>query len=473
MNRSSRPQNPQHVRRRRSGIALPEGWGTYALLGAFVLVVVGVAYLVFTGVRNLVSGAPLGASGAEISAADGDAPAQSVAAGAEVDEDDPMWSEGRVTVLLMGIDERESETGPWRTDTMILLTMEPATRTAGMISIPRDLWVEIPDYGAYDRINTAFFRGDRDLYPGGGGAALAMKTVQQNFGISVNHYVTVNFQAFTQLVDQIGCIPVSVPETIDDPTYPAYTGYGYDPFYIEEGEHCLDGETLLKYARTRATFGSDFDRARRQQQVIYAIRDEVLRTGQMPALIAKAPELYNTLADNVQTTFDEGQLIQLARLAGEIPQENICSAVISGDYIDRFETLADGSQVVIADRSSVRQLILDIFSGTGQCSPETQDVAEAARAENATIRVLNGTRQEGLATETGDRLSAAGLDVIEVGNADRFDYSETMITDYSGSEATARYLASVLNVPESAIVVGESASPLYDIEVVLGADLLR
>ena len=473
MNRFNRPQGPQHVRRRRSGIALPEGWPTYALLGAFVLVVVGVAYLVFIGVRNLVSGAPLGASGADISAGPGNAAEQAAIEGGELDEDDPMWSEGRVTVLLMGIDERESEDGPWRTDTMILLTMEPATRTAGMISIPRDLWVEIPDYGSYDRINTAFFRGDRDHYPGGGGPALAMKTVQQNFGISVNHYVTVNFQAFTELVNQIGCIPISVPETIDDPTYPAITGNGYDPFYIEEGEHCLEGDQLLKYARTRATFGSDFDRARRQQQVIYAIRDEVLRTGQMPSLISKAPELYNTLADNIQTNFDERQLIQLARLAADIPQENICSAVISGDYIDRFETLPDGSQVVIADRASVRQLILDIFAGTGQCSPETQDEAEAARAENATITVLNGTRQEGLASETGDRLSAAGLNVVEVGNADRFDYSETVITDHSGNEATARYLAAVLGVPESVIVTTETPSAMYDVEVVLGADLLR
>ncbi len=463
-----RPGKESHVRRRGPRIVLPP-WVTYAFLALFVVAVVGAAYLMFNGVKGLVAHAPLGSADAANltpDAAAQQATQQAAASGDTV----PDWTGGRVTILLMGIDERQSEYGPWRTDTMILLTLDPATKTAGMLSIPRDLWVEIPDYGVYDRINTAHFRGDVDHYPGGGGPALAVKTVQQNFGVSIDYYVEVNFQAFVQIIDQIGCIPITVTDTIDDPTYPAPTGSGYDPFHIDPGNYCMGGETLLKYARTRATFGGDFDRAKRQQQVLYAIRDQIMNTGELPTLLARVPQIYNALQDNVRTDMTEGEIISLARVAAQIPREDICSAVIAGQYIEGFQTLPDGSQVVIPNRTAIRQLVLDIFSGGGQCNPQAQDLQSAAVAEKASITVLNGTRQEGIATSTGDRLTAQGLNVISVGNADRFDYANTIIYNYTGKTSTARYIAALLGVPETAITAAQSPSGLYDIEVVLGAD---
>ena len=116
----------------------------------------------------------------------------------------PVWSGiERVNILLLGVDEREVEEGPWRTDTLILLTIDPATRTAGMLSIPRDLWVPIPGYDLEGKINTAHFVGDAQGYPGGG-PALAMATLQYNFGIPVQHYVRLNFSGFERLIDLIG-----------------------------------------------------------------------------------------------------------------------------------------------------------------------------------------------------------------------------------------------------------------------------
>lgn len=437
-------------------------------MALFVVVVIGLAFLTFNGVKNLIAKAPLGAGEqfqeSPLSAQEATAQAQ---AG---DEDAGAAVEGRVTLLLMGIDERESEQGPWRTDTMIVLTLNTASQTASMLSIPRDLWVEIPNYGVYDRINTAHFRGDADRYPGGGGPALAVETVQQNLGLSVDYYAVVNFQAFVSIIDRLGCIPITVPETIDDPTYPAPSGSGYDPFYIEAGEYCMGGETLLKYARTRATFGGDFDRARRQQEVLKAIREHVLSTNQIPNLIAQAPEIYATLQDSVRTNLTEGEIIALMRTGASIPEDNICSAVISGEYVERLETLPDGSQVVIPNRAAVRQLVLDMLTGTGRCDPAAQDYRADALAENATISVLNGTRAEGRASETGELLSSLGLNVISVGNADRFDYAATVIYNYSGKDATASYLAAVLGVPRSAIIAADSPSGLYDIEVILGED---
>jgi len=440
-------------------------------MAVFVLAVVGLGYLTFNGVKNLVSSAPIGSGAGPLP--DGSGGGASATQTAAPGGSSATWTGGRVTILLLGIDQRMTEEGPWRTDTMILLTVDPDNKRGGMLSIPRDLWVEIPSYGVYDRINTAHFRGDADNFPGGGGPALAMRTVQQSFGVQVEHYVRVNFYAFVQAIDQLGCIPITVSETIDDPNYPAMEGPGFDPFYIEAGDHCMDGETLLKYARTRATFGSDFDRAKRQQQVIYAVRNHVLSTNKLPTLLTQAPQIYSTVQAGVSTNFSLEQLVELAQLAAEIPTENICSAVVDGNYIEGLQTLADGSQVLIPARDNVRQLAMDIYNGTGQCAPgaeTTEDLHEQAAAERASVSVLNGTQQEGLATETGNMLAAMGINVISVGNAERFDYTQTVIYDYTGKNYTARYLAQLLGVPETAIVTTSDPSGLFDIQVILGND---
>jgi LCP family protein required for cell wall assembly len=441
-----------------------------------VILVLGLGYVTFNQVKGFVANAPFGSgqpsSPQEVDNQPGgialDGAPQNVAA----------WSGGRVTILLLGIDERQLEHGPWRTDTMMLLTIDPATNSAAMLSLPRDLWVEIPDYGGqYDRINTANFRGDADQYPGGGGPALAMKTVQYNFGVPVDYFASVNFYAFVQIIDRLGCIPITVPETIDDPDYPAAEGSGYDPFYVEQGDYCMGGETLLKYTRTRATFGSDFDRAARQQQVLLAIRDHILDTGDLPNLIAQSPDIYSDVQAGVNTSLSFEQIIQIGRLASTIPRENICTAVISGEYIEELVTLDDGSQVIIWNREKVRQLVADMFGRTGECDTSQQgtgeDLAAAAKAEGALVSIVNGTQQEGLATETATLLGTSGINVASVGNADRFDYETTVIYDYRGKPQTARYLAQILGLPESAIVTAEPTTSLYDIQIVLGADYLN
>ncbi|MEM7798053.1 MAG: LCP family protein [Chloroflexota bacterium] len=199
-------------------------------------------------------------------------------------EQDQWEGTERVTILLMGIDRRCGESGPVRTDSLMLLTVDPVGKTAGILSLPRDLWVEIPGFGV-ERINQAHFYGEGFEYPGGG-PALAVDTVETTLGININYYAAVNFEAFTQMVDTLDGITIDVPQTIDDPDYPDEC-YGFDPFYLEAGTHTLNGENALKYARTRTTQGGDIDRAGRQQQVILAARDQAI--SQIPELITRAP----------------------------------------------------------------------------------------------------------------------------------------------------------------------------------------
>jgi len=379
----------------------------------------------------------------------------------------PPW-EGteRVNILVLGIDERESEEGPWRTDTMFVLTVDPLTKSAGILSIPRDLWVPIPGFGQ-GRINTANYLGDAYDYPGGG-PALAMRTVQYNLGVHIHHYVRINFRGFIELVDQIGGIDIYVEEEINDPIYPD-AHYGYDPLYIPAGWVHMDGELALKYARTRHSAGGDFDRAKRQQQVLMAILDKITRLDLLPQLAPQAPQMWQTLSDSVLTDLTLDQIVRLANLATQIPRESIRTAVIDEHYTTFCET-PDGQQVLIPVRDRIRELRDHIFVTEPEADAE-EDPAARLAAEAATVKVDNGTTTPGLAHSTAEYLQEQGIQNVTFDNADRFDYDESLIYLYNADKAfTAETVARLLNLPPTAVVHVPDTQAEVDILVVLGAD---
>lgn len=379
----------------------------------------------------------------------------------------PEWTGAeRITVLILGIDERAQWDEPaWRTDTMIVATLDPVTLRAGVLSVPRDLWVEIPGY-THNRINTAHYIGDYDNYPGGG-PALAVETVEHNLGFEIDYYVRVNFQAFINLVDEIGGIDITVEETIDDPLYPD-ANYGYDPLYIEAGERHFDGELALKYARTRHTGNGDFDRARRQQQVISAILEKATQPAVLTRLVSKAPELYLMVEDSVSTNLKLDQMVALAGLARKIDSEKMRFAVIDENCTESWTT-PDGSMVLVPIRERMREKRDYIFGLEPVEAPE--EAPEAGEgAEAPTLSVLNGTLTPGLAQSTADFLTAHGFDVANFANADRQDYGSSLIILNRDFPASADRLIAQLGLPRSAIVNGENPTADYDIVVILGQD---
>ncbi|MBM4464755.1 MAG: LytR family transcriptional regulator [Chloroflexi bacterium] len=377
----------------------------------------------------------------------------------------PDWQKKeRVNVLLLGIDQREGEYGPWRTDTMIVLTIDPENNTAGMLSIPRDLWVPIPGY-SQNRINTAHYTGELKKYPGGG-PALAIKTVQHNLGIPIHYYVRINFSGFVKAIDTIGGVDIYVEKEIYDPLYPD-NAYGYDPLYIPAGLHHMDGELALKYARTRHS-GSDFDRLRCQQQVIMAVRDKVLRLDLLPQLLPKLPELLKTVGDAVQTDLQPDELLNLAQVAGQIDDEHIKTAVIDNSMTVPTTT-PNGAQVLIPIPDEVRAVVDEIFTTPAQAKEEIKDRDKLA-AEGAKIIVHNGTTVGNLAAQTSAFLKEQGLQIVEFGNAERFDYPTTIIVDYTGKEYTVQYLARLLNISESNIQPFTGSHSEIDIRLIIGAD---
>jgi LCP family protein required for cell wall assembly len=379
----------------------------------------------------------------------------------------PRW-EGteRVNILVMGIDQREHEQGPWRTDTMLVLTIDPVTKSGGMLSIPRDLWVPIPGYEE-GRINTAHYLGEAYDYPGGG-PALAVQTTQYNLGVPIHYHARFNFTAFEQVVDLIGGIDVYVEEEINDPTYPD-EAYGYDHLYIPAGMQHLNGEMALKYARTRHSIGGDFDRAKRQQRVLMAMFEQITRLDLLPQLASRAPELWQTLQGAVETDLTLEQIIALAQLASEVNQEDIRYAVIDEHYT-QFWTTPDGQEVLIPLRDRIREMRDYIFTTEAPVPEYAENPATRLEEEAAAIMVMNGTTTEGLAGLTASYLQGQGLQILEPVNADRSDYSESLVIVYTGKTYTAEYLVNLLGLPPTAVVHGPDPNAEYDIALILGAD---
>lgn len=263
----------------------------------------------------------------------------------------------RFSVLIVGLDRRPGETGlAYRTDTMMLVSIDPATKSLGLLSIPRDLYVAIPGYSEPQRVNTPMVLGE--LQRPGYGPDLMKQTVQYNLGIRVHDYVAIDFNTFINIIDAIGGIDLDVPYAISDTSYPDMN-YGYDPFYIKAGLQHLDGKTALKYARTRHG-DSDFNRAERQQAVLYAVRDRVLSLNMMPQLIAQSPTIWNAVSSGISTGLSFDQIIQLVWYLKDIDKANIHTGVIDNTYTMPFMT-AGGAAVLVPDRARLGDLMVQVF----------------------------------------------------------------------------------------------------------------
>lgn len=379
----------------------------------------------------------------------------------------PWSGTERVNILLLGIDLRCGEEGPTHTDSMMVVTIDPVGKSIAALSLPRDMWVEIPGFGV-NRINQAYFQGEAYDYPGGG-AALAVETVEATLGIPVQYYAAINFDGFVEIIDIIGGITVEVSEEIDDPTYPD-SCYGYDPFHINPGAHELDGMQALKYARTRATANGDIDRAARQQQVLTAARDKVLRVNMAPRLLAQAPQLWRSLQENTKTNMTLEEAVQLGLLVQDIPSENVETTVIDYTYVYN-ETTPDGQMVLVPNRDRIRALRDQIFAPPAIPTPVIENLPQLARQENARVVIHNGTPTFGLASGTRDYLLPYGINVVDIGNADDATLTSTQIVDYGSHLNTTRYLAELLGVPPLNITYSTRApAGDYDVLVILGSD---
>lgn len=243
----------------------------------------------------------------------------------------------RTNILLLGIDSRPGEGAVSRTDTMVLTTFQPGEPYVGMLSIPRDLWVTLPD-GQQNRINTAHFFAESSS-PGTGPTA-AMQAVRQNFGVHVHAYVRLDFGAVREFVDGFGGVELDLPEPMSG--YPA-------------GRSTLDGAQALAFVRDRAG-SDDFARMARGQLFLRA----VLRELSEPAAWPRLPRAAAALAGSVRTDAPIWLWPRLAMALLRVGPGGIDARVIDSQMVSGFTTPA-GAQVLSPDWSAINPVLLDMF----------------------------------------------------------------------------------------------------------------
>lgn len=378
---------------------------------------------------------------------------------------EPWDGASRVNILVMGLDYRDWQAGegPPRSDSMIMLTIDPVTKTAGILSIPRDLWVEVPGFG-HQKINAAYQLGEGARLPGGG-PGLAVATVEQFLGITVHYYAQIDFSAFERFIDEIGGVKIDVDKKIKVQLV------GQEQLVrLEPGRYTLPGDIALAYARARNTEDGDFDRSRRQQQLIIAVRNQLLRPDVQALIFTNGVRIYQDLSSGINTNMSFTEMLQLGLLAAEIDLDNIERAVIAPpDYVT-LGTSPDGLSILKPITENIRLLRDLVFSsGTVRSAvARSSENSQLMQMEAASVVLYNGAGVEGLAASTQTYLTSLGVNVVEVSSAN--PVTATTIYDYTGNPYTVAFLVETMGIQKTRIYSRFDPNSQVDVEVIIGPD---
>ena len=347
-----------------------------------------------------------------------------------------LLTPSRESVLILGSDARPDELARGevgRTDTLLLLVADRATPRVAMVSVPRDLWVAIPGHGQ-ERVNAAYELG---------GSQTARQTVSSVLGQRVDHYALIGLQGVRDVVDAAGGVDITVTQAIHDDAYPT-DDYGYQTVDIPAGRQHMDGDTALKYARTRHQ-DSDFGRIARQQQVLGAVRGALLNPLNWPRI----PAVLAAVSRSMKTDVSPLDAIAIGAAVLRDPGEPD-RLVIDTNLVNPV-TGQDGA-ALLEPRADLKPAVARFLGG----------------ASSATVEVLNGAGVAGLASRTADRLAESGFVIATVGDAPR-PQAQTSVVARPGARSVAEQIAGTLGLASSRVSESASLSGA-DVQVILGAD---
>lgn len=360
---------------------------------------------------------------------------------------------GAVNVLLLGSDQLAVES-VGRTDIIIVVIINPDVPSVSLLSIPRDFYAWIPTRG-FDKINTAFSFGDRTAYPGYG-PGLMKATVEYNFGIRIHYFARVGFDGFVNIVDGIGGVDVAVEcplsDTFPDPEAPE----GQSDVDWLPGVHHLDGKHALWYARSRWST-SDFDRSRRQQQVLRGLYSQIKTL----EIIPKIPGLWGAVSENIVTDLGLRDMVYLGVIGTRMDMINVKSRFVGKPFVQSW-TAPNGGYVLVPNYETLGSLILEAVA------PQARDRAlqPAFRVE-----VWNGSPWSELGQVAAERLRWEGFEVVSVERVGQ-QYPRTHILDFTTtSKGSPLWLLRRLYKRVAGDVVSEpSEERTADFRIVLGTD---
>jgi len=330
----------------------------------------------------------------------------------------PLTNNETVSFLLIGSDKRPGSS--YRTDTLVIAILWPKEGQVSMISIPRDLWIFIPTVGM-QRINTAYQSGEISGYAGGG-PSLLKDTIAYNLGIRIDHTAMVEFDGFRRIVDTLGGaeVPVSCAYTdwrLIDPSYDPYNENNWWLFTVGPGVVHMDGDLALWYARSRSK-SNDFDRGRRQQEVLRSIFDQALKTD----TLSKIPQLYSDLSSTVITDLGLADLLRMAPYAPNMTNADIRSYYIRPPYVSSWIT-PGGASVQLPDDALLKQMLVEATT----LSPR------AAERTSIKIELQNGSPFDTYDGLAASRLNYAGYETI-ITPADNRSYTNSVIVDFTSAQ---------------------------------------
>lgn len=345
-------------------------------------------------------------------------------------------SNGDTNVLVIGVGGEKHE-GPYLTDSIMLVNIKNNQSSVGMLSIPRDLYVSVPGVGG-TKINGVYTlamqkAGAQGILDENSNAEVlpevhmeAMNTlkdvVERVTGSEIQYTVRIDFKGFVDLVDMVGGVEVDVPENFIDRQYPD-NNYGYETFFLRAGHQLLDGETALKYARSRHS-SSDFDRAKRQQTILKALLDKLISKDILtnPSQLRR---IYLSLSSNITTDLSWREILRLAGYAQKLPRENIASAVLSDDptlpggVLYNPDRAAFGGAAVLLPKGATAanpNYYKDIQFFTYMFFHNPQFFANPPKVLVLNGTLTNGRRVSGIASLASTLFGKYGIEV-ESGNA--------------------------------------------------------
>lgn len=357
----------------------------------------------------------------------------------------------RINILLLGMGG-EKHAGGYLTDTIILVSLKPSTKKVSMLSIPRDMSIAVEGMG-WHKINAinAFAENKKE---GSGGEALS-QALSDILDIPIHYYVRADFNGFVDVIDILGGVELEVENTLEDYRYPIagrednedyYSRFEH--LYIEKGWQKMDGSLALKYARSRyaaGVEGSDFARARRQQKIIQAAKEKILKTENFfkPTVISG---LISELNESLSFNLKIWEAIKLWQIFKDIGDGDISNYVLD----DRPNGLlvasrSEAGAYILVPRSGdfteIKYLINNFF-------PKEEQVRaiESVSQERAKIEIKNGTWINGLASQTAIDLENKNFDVLRVSNCSRRDFEDTIVYDftYGGKNEALKYIRDFL-----------------------------
>jgi LCP family protein required for cell wall assembly len=360
---------------------------------------------------------------------------------------------GVINIALLGSDQVDKDSAG-RTDVIIIASIDPAIPSVSLISVPRDFYAWIPGHG-FNKINTAYRRGELDHYPGGG-PGLIKATIEYNLGIRIHYYALVGFDGFVKTVDTLGGVDVAVEcalsDTFPDPDSPT----GRTDVDWEPGIYHLDGKHALWYSRSRWST-SDFDRNKRQQQVLRGLYQQVMALDIVP----KVPQLWGALNETVSTDLGLEELVYLASLGSELNMADVKSSFVGNDVLQSW-TAPNGGWVLVPYYEQLEPMIREAL--------EPPATARASRPPFR-VEVWNGTSRDGLGYVAAERLRWEGFEVTNVAPADS-TYERTQIWDFTTTSkgSPLSHLMYLYWRSAGDVVSQPTEERAADFRVILGAD---